>query len=294
MISYGLAKVFKTQFPYPTYEMLARTYGESSPMGLLWTFMGMSYSYNLFTGLGEVVGGVLLFFRRTTLLGTLVIIGVMSNVVVLNFSYDVPVKIYATHLLLMAFFLMASDIKRLRQFFITNQPVNPAPIQQLQMNKKWLLTGRILSLIMLAFMIGTNLYFLSKMPDLYAAGRQNIALYGQYKVTDFEPEMLTRRLKWAELSVYNASNVRLTTQDGSEQNINWNADPTNGTLDVYAFSDSMTSSLMYYTQPSDSVLKINGWFKGDSISVSLHLKSKNDYVLTGRGFHWINEYPYNR
>jgi len=293
LIIYGLAKVFKTQFPYPTYEMLARSYGDSSPMGLLWTFMGYSYPYNLFTGLGEVMGGALLLFRRTTLLGALIIIGVMSNVVVLNFSYDVPVKIYSTHLLLMTFFLVLPDLQRLRQFFIANQHVEPARMTELGLNKNLVKAGRILLSIVLVGMIGTNIYFFVKLPDMMAAGNRDAVLYGQYKVTEFEPEILSTRLKWTAL-VVQGSGVRVTTQDGSEQNITWNADPENGTLDVFAFSDSLRSSTMYYTHLSDSLLKMNGWFKGDSISMTLRPVTKEDYLLSSRRFNWINEYPFNR
>ncbi|HVS63755.1 MAG TPA: hypothetical protein VMT85_09690 [Thermoanaerobaculia bacterium] len=82
-------------------ERLSQTIGESSPMGLLWNMMGYSRLYNLFSGGVDVLGGVLLLFRRTATLGALVAIGAMANVVLLNFAYDVPVKLYSMHLLLM-------------------------------------------------------------------------------------------------------------------------------------------------------------------------------------------------
>src|SRR5579859_7088073 len=66
MLSYGSAKVFKLQFPFPDLDRLLEPYGNSSPMGLSWTFMGYSKGYNYYIGLSEVVGGLLLFFRRTT------------------------------------------------------------------------------------------------------------------------------------------------------------------------------------------------------------------------------------
>src|SRR5690606_10086923 len=81
LMSYGLAKVVKTQFPFPGPERLVQPYGESSPMGLLWTFMGYSTAYNVFTGGAEVLAGALMFFRRTTTLGALLSIAVMSNIV---------------------------------------------------------------------------------------------------------------------------------------------------------------------------------------------------------------------
>jgi hypothetical protein len=42
LLSYGTSKVIKTQFPDPSLGVLLEPYGDSSPMGLLWTFMGYS------------------------------------------------------------------------------------------------------------------------------------------------------------------------------------------------------------------------------------------------------------
>jgi len=81
--------------------------GDQSPMGLLWNFMGASAPYTIFGGLGELIGGLLLTNRRTALLGALISAAVMSQVVMLNFSYDVPVKIYSSELLLTARVLIA-------------------------------------------------------------------------------------------------------------------------------------------------------------------------------------------
>ena len=68
-------------------------------MGLLWTFMGASAPYQMLAGLAEVTCGMLLFWRRSRLLGALLAIGVMGNVVALNYCYDVPVKLFSTELL---------------------------------------------------------------------------------------------------------------------------------------------------------------------------------------------------
>jgi len=67
-------------------------------MGLLWTFMAASKGYQIFTGAAEVLGGILLLWKRTTTLGALTVFGVMANVMALNFFYDVPVKLLSTHL----------------------------------------------------------------------------------------------------------------------------------------------------------------------------------------------------
>src|SRR4029077_9546140 len=83
MLSYGAYKVIQAQFPAPSLDRLIQPFGDASPMGLLWTFVGASTAYNVFTGAGEMLGGLLLTMRRTTTLAALVCIAVMSNVAML-------------------------------------------------------------------------------------------------------------------------------------------------------------------------------------------------------------------
>ncbi|MDQ6758242.1 MAG: DoxX family protein, partial [Acidobacteriota bacterium] len=80
LLDYGFAKIFPLQFGPPMLGRLTQSYGESSPMGLLWTFMGASAAYTKFTGLAEAGAGFLLLFRRTTVLGALASAAVMLNV----------------------------------------------------------------------------------------------------------------------------------------------------------------------------------------------------------------------
>jgi len=115
MLVYGAYKVIPSQFAKPFPSQLIEPFGESSPMGLLWTFMGASSGYTIFAGAAEMIAGLLLAFRRTALLGALMSIGVMSHVVALNFSYDVPVKLYSSHLLAMGVFLILPDDWGIRQ-----------------------------------------------------------------------------------------------------------------------------------------------------------------------------------
>ncbi|MEP6861152.1 MAG: hypothetical protein ABJE66_11050 [Deltaproteobacteria bacterium] len=93
MITYGLVKLLPIQFPAPHLATLDEHVGEMSPMGLMWTFMGYSRAYQCFAGGAELLGGVLLLWRRTRAIGAFVLAAVLLNVVILNFCYDVPVKL---------------------------------------------------------------------------------------------------------------------------------------------------------------------------------------------------------
>ena len=118
LFAYGISKLFDLQFSPPDVRVLNERYGDSSPMELMWTFVGYSVPYTVFSGLVEVIPGVLLLFRRTAVLGALMAVAVMLNVALLNFCYDVPVKLYSTLYVLMALFLLLPDIPSLFQFFL--------------------------------------------------------------------------------------------------------------------------------------------------------------------------------
>ena len=116
LINYGLVKVVKLQFPSPAFYRLLEPYGDSSPMGLAWTFLGFSKGYNLFMGIAEM-SAVLLLFRRTMTVGVLITLMTTANVMAINYFYDVPVKILSTHLVLMTLFFIVKRFKNLICFF---------------------------------------------------------------------------------------------------------------------------------------------------------------------------------
>src|SRR6202012_5647978 len=113
LISYGLAKEFPMQMPYPGLTRLLEPFGNFSAMGVLWASIGVSPAYERFAGCAELAAGVLLLVPRTTLLGALIAALDMTQVFKLNMTYDVPVKILSFHLLLLAVFLAAPDLPRL-------------------------------------------------------------------------------------------------------------------------------------------------------------------------------------
>lgn len=136
MMVYGAFKVIPSQFPPITLDQLAQPLGSLTPMGLLWTYMGYSSIYTIFAGLGESVGAFLLFFRRTTTAGALILVAVLSNVALINYAYDVPVKQLSTNLLFAAIVLVAVDARRLLAVFWYNAPTIPAD-QSFAFGPKW-------------------------------------------------------------------------------------------------------------------------------------------------------------
>jgi hypothetical protein len=50
----------------------------------------------------------------------------MPNVVMFNFSYDIPVKLFSLNLLAMALFLAAPEVRTLADLLVPNRPTLPA------------------------------------------------------------------------------------------------------------------------------------------------------------------------
>ena len=61
----------------------------------------------------------------------------MSNVVMLNFAYDVPVKLLSAHIVLMCLYLAMPDMRALFDFFVRNRAAAPAVAQPLFTQKRW-------------------------------------------------------------------------------------------------------------------------------------------------------------
>jgi len=139
LLSYGLAKLTfeMNQFPQNSAFQLDKTWGSSSPMNVLWAFMGASRPYTFIAGLGEALAAMLLIWRRTALPGALIALGTMTNVMLLNYCYDVPAKIYSTHLVMMSVMILLPDARRLANVLLLNRVAEPATPSRIWQRREW-------------------------------------------------------------------------------------------------------------------------------------------------------------
>jgi uncharacterized membrane protein YphA (DoxX/SURF4 family) len=299
MVTYGTVKVIELQFSSPTPDRLVQTYGESSPMGLLWTFMGYSALYCFFAGAGELISALLLAFRRTTLLGALVCIGVMSNVVMLNLSYDVPVKLYSSHLLAMAVFLAAPDLRRMASFFVLNRPV--APVEERPLFARPALDRGALALkaVLVFFYVGFSLFQANEMSKTEGERAPKPPFYGVWNVDELEidgqvrPPLLTDKERWRRVIFPYPEVIALQPMDGPLDYYSLKLDPAAHRMAISPWKKAAQGSLLY-REAGPGLLSLEGTFDGKKVRARLRKDDPSKYVLTSRGFHWINERPFSR
>jgi hypothetical protein len=300
MISYGVFKVIPSQFPQPSLDRLLQSIGDSSPMGILWTFMGASVPYSIFAGLTEFAGGALLIFRRTMRLGALVSIAAMTNVVVLNFCYDVPVKQYSSHLLAMAIFLAAPDLRRLADLLVFNRTVPPAVDRPLLLFRRRWLRPTVLALEAV-FLLGYSAYMMNVSYEQYRDYHDvsSVPLHGIWDVDELvvdgqaRPPVVTDASRWRYV-VFDYSNLfSILPMDNTRQRYFMALDAGKKTLALTKRDDPAWKSTLSYQEPAPGRLLLEGALDGKKVRATLHRIEPPAFTLNTRGFHWVSEYPFN-
>lgn len=292
MVVYGGVKIVKDQFPAPTLGRLAEPVGNMSPMGLAWTYMGYSTGFNYFTGMAELTCGLLLFFRRTTTLGAIMGVVVAGNIMAINYCFDVPVKLLATMLVVMSAFLLFRDYHRLLNFFFRNKPAEPSVLTVHRFRKKW---KNVALIVFKSVLIAWVLFFNVAMAFVYGSpdNAPKPPFYGVYDVKTFIVNKDTLKpltsdtLRWRKLYLDRSANVQL---------MNDSIIPYLLTVDTvkHHLLISRKKFTLRYTQLKPDTLLLEGTWKSDSVKIQLVKHGNSTFPLMDRGFHWVNEFPYNR
>jgi hypothetical protein len=303
MFGYGFAKIIPTQMPAPGPDRWIEPLGEVSPMGLLWTFMGYSYVYQIFTGLGESIGGLLLCFRRTTTAGALLLIAVLSNVVLLNYTFDVPVKLYSTNLLLMVVFLLVPDIKRVLQALV----LAPRELEPMLTNRLARRIAIVLVCLQLGVAVAGNVARGMTFYRQTSPTGELPALFGVYDVVEFTrngvavPPLSTDPTRWSRVAFARLDRVAVRSTPDSVIRFTTKLDNATKTVSFRGRLDStlkwtfaIEKSQSLFVPSRDERIVLRGRIGADSIVATLQRVDETRFLLVSRGYHWVQEQPFNR
>ncbi|MRG45156.1 hypothetical protein GFS24_08520 [Chitinophaga sp. SYP-B3965] len=295
MLLYGIIKIFHLQMPAPYLSQLVQPFGDKSPMGLAWSYVGYSKAFSAFTGWSEVIAGALLLFRRTTLLGAILCAFVSVNIVAINFCFDVPVKLFSSMLLLMSLFLMAPDVQRLLNVFLLNKPVEPR-VYYSYLPKRWMrITAIVIKYLFIAFILISQVENGIRQQTTYGDDRPKPPLYGIYNSEllvrngDTIPPLTTDTTRWRQLIIQFEKNAQVKLMNDSIQQLAFRVDTTLKTATVFNYKDTLHKAVLQYKVDSVYLTLSN-----DSIYYRFKKYDHRNFRLISRGFRWINEYPYNR
>ena len=289
LIFYGIAKLYVNgQFGQIELYHLDSTFGNKSPMGLLWTFMAYSREYTLFIGVMETLAGVLLLYKRSSLIGALMGFAIMLNVFLLNMFYDVPVKIFSFHLLLCAFIIISPAIKKIF-LFLTGENAQPVALSYIKIgNKSVTIVFTVLKTILVVVLVGLDFFSFNEEMEQPAD-----YLDGVYRIESIEySNDSIPALKWEKI-MFNSLYGSVTDYSGTRNQLELQIDTTKKIVNFNFRLDSTLMSFNYELYAGDSV-KFTNIQEADTIRVFTKRLQKDDFLLMNRGFHWVSEYPINR
>ena len=271
MMVYGGFKIVESQFPPLALDQIARPFGSLSPMGLLWAFMGYSTFYASFTGLGEAAGAFLLFFRRTTTAGALILIAVLSNVALLNYVFDIPVKYLSSVLLFATVVLAASDAKRLVAMLLLNQPTAPKDVS-FDFGKAWIYKVR--RFLKPIIVVGATCGPLTASIFVRQSMVRTPSMFGVYDIDRFvrngevTAPLATDQARWRQLTFGRGGTVSIRFMNDSVRLFKAKVDSTARRISL-RFNDRADFAQDYTYETLTDGLALHGRYGADSVDVTL-------------------------
>lgn len=279
LIGYGVIKLFPVQIPYPTLSDLHTAYGDFLPWKIYYLSTGVaSAGYEQTLGAIEIFAALLLFYRRTALIGAGLSVAVLVNIVLANFAYQLGDHVYSVYLLIIAAFIVGYDVPRLYNLLVKERLAKADNFQPARLFKPVVGYGLKIALLLFAVTYASLTYASysnSKWPYSNTPGLPKAA--GVYNVREFKinntelPYSATDTTRWQDvvfekwnvLSIHINKHIpidlagpQLDYQPDSLRN--YESEGNGGRVFYrYAFNDS-TLQLTNKTTPADkATLKIS-------------------------------------
>jgi hypothetical protein len=300
MLVYGGVKAVPLQMHYPFLFVQTEPFGNLSPMGVLWASIGASPAYETFAGCAELLGGFLLMFPRTVVLGALVCLADLTQIFVLNMTYDVPVKQFSFHLILISLLILAPNFKRLSNFFFLNRPVEAPQRTPLFSTPRAERIATAGIAFLWLWMIGNNVYGAWDGWRQYGSGAPRPPLYGIWNIEDYSvdnqphPLLVTEAQQWRRIIFDFPDSAMVQRMDESSSGYGAKLDLHANTLSLTDGKDKKWKASFTFTRPAPDRLTLDGAINGQKTAMQLRLLDHSKFQLNSRGFHWIQDYPYNR
>jgi hypothetical protein len=147
MLTYAITKILRTQFVVLPFAIWQRPLESLSGKNIAWAFLGYSPWFQILLGFLEFIPSLLLLFRRTTLLGAILLLPMTLNVFLINHALDLwdATKQISLILLVLNFLVLAFYWKTIRLIF--------SKVLQLSISFKKVWVEAILNLMIISFVV---------------------------------------------------------------------------------------------------------------------------------------------
>jgi len=294
MFEYGMTKVIPTQFPAPSLETLVTPAGDLTLSAMLWTSIGASPAYEIFTGCVELLGAVLLVFPRTTLLGAIVSLAAATQVFALNMTFDIGLKLISFHLMLLAVVLLAPDLRRLTDLLVWNRTAMPrhdVPLARTMRGQRIAFAAQLaIGVSLLAMYTAANVRFW----HVGGGGRPRSALYGIWDIEQMSVDGVTQPAilndydrRWRRVIFDAPAAITFQRTDDSFARYDGSIDTSAKTFDIRKTGSRRWRAPFTYERPAPDRLRLNGTMDGHRLELHLRQVNPDTLRLLNSRFRWV-------
>jgi len=287
LLKYGVDKIFKNQFYLPEPNTLFTPVGNISKDLLYWSAMGSSSFYSIFLGVIEVLTALLIFFRKTRLIGLLMSSMILLNVIAVNFGFDISVKLYSLFLFFLTVYLLVPyaswlwRIVKVKKFIVFPfQRTNLFPNRFISGFVKIFIAGLILLEVLFPFIKANNFNGDSTArPYLHGAYEVQQMISGNDTLSI--PDFPLKRF-----FIHSSGYMIFQDQQGTMQDFKLNYDTANGKLILTDYELKKTTFSFAYNAV-DSVLTMRYFNNGTKTQLEGKAIDWKQMPLLKKGFHWM-------
>ena len=294
LIEYGMTKVIPTQFPAPPLTALVTPVGEMTLSALLWTTIGSSPAYQIFSGVLEVLAGALVLIPRTVTLGALLAVVALTQVLALNMAFDIGVKLVTMHLVALAVILLAPAARNLARAFglvEAGSRMNPnAPAIRLKADS----TMALLTIALGVYLIGVQAWINWSFWQVGGGGRPQSVLYGVWSVEQLSVDGEARPAelndydrRWRRVIFDEPDVLVIQRTDDSFARYGASIDPSSGSIALRKGDGRTWASRLTYDRSGDDRITLTGEIDGHRIEASLQRVDSSAFPLLNSGFRWV-------
>lgn len=99
LLDFGFQKIFEVNFNY-SYHIDDSLVSALTGSELTWKYYGFSYAFAVILAFFQIIGSILLLFKRTILLAITILLPVMLNIVLINIFYNIgPITLFTSLLI---------------------------------------------------------------------------------------------------------------------------------------------------------------------------------------------------
>jgi hypothetical protein len=202
-------------------------------------------------------------------------------------TYDVPVKLFSFHIILMSLVLFAPYARATFDLLVLRL-------------RRGGTTVVVAQLLIGAYIIGVNVYTGRQSWYAFGGGAPKPALYGIWNIDRMNVDgversaLLTDYGRWRRLVIQSTSSIQFERMDDSFTGYAAKTDTGAHTITLSKSTDKAWTAVFAYQQPAADRLVLDGVLDGRPIRLETTRFDQNRFVLVSRGFHWVQEFPFNR